>query len=227
MILLSCTIGTQLHAQIDIVFVDHLTAGLVEQDLFVEKTPGSGEVYRVLPTERATYMDAALYKSANPQKHDPFNAYNAGPFKKGEDSGMTLRDWTQARGTATYECEEGWGRFKAEFSGLVPNATYTMWHFFMAKEATDPFPGTLDLPMGDRDGKQALFVTDAEGNASMDISFDKCLQLGEIQLASAIAVAYHSDGKTYGTSPGDFGTVTHVQLFAILPDADVPAKVSN
>ena len=98
-------------------------------------------------------------------------------------------------------------------------AAYTIWHAFMAKGVTDPFPGTIDLPLGDRDGTQSVFTTDAKGNGILSIKFDQCLQLGEVQLASMIGIAYHADGKTYGTLPGDFGTVTQVQLFAILPDA--------
>ncbi|MDX1478743.1 MAG: hypothetical protein R3301_13615 [Saprospiraceae bacterium] len=213
--------------KIDIVFVDHLTAGLIEQDVFVEKEPGSGLIYRVLPGEQDKYLDAPVYKSTIPHKHDPFNAVNAGPCAKGEPLGMTLREWLGGRGTATYVCDDGWGKFEAEFTGLVPNATYTMWHFFMAKNSTTPFTGTLDLPIGNRDGSQSVFRTDARGNATMKITFDQCLQLGDTQLASGVAIAYHSDGKTYGVLPGDFGTVTHVQLFALLPDVEAPKRVGD
>ena len=215
------------HDEIKIVFVDHLTAGLIEQDLFVEKDLGSGLVYRVTPKEKDTYINHKLYKSVEAQKHDPFNARNAGPYKKGEYAGMTLGEWLSGRGEATYSCENGWGSLTASFTNLVPNSTYTMWHFFMAKESTDPFTGTLDVPMGDRSGKQSVFKTDADGNAKMDITFEKCLQLGDVQLAGAVAIAYHSDGKTYGALPGDFGTLTHVHLFAILPDAEARSKFGD
>lgn len=98
-------------------------------------------VYRILPTERKDYLDAELYKTAEPQKHDPFNARNAGPFKKGAKAGMTLGDWVSAKGQATYKCEDGWGKYEASFENFVPNANYTMWQFFMAKASTDPFTG--------------------------------------------------------------------------------------
>ena len=39
----------------------------------------------------------------------------------------------------------------------------------------------------------------------MDIKFEHCLQLSNSQLASGIAIAMHSDGKTYGPDPGPFG----------------------
>jgi hypothetical protein len=38
-----------------------------------------------------------------------------------------------------------------------------------------------------------------------------------------IAAAYHSDGKSYGTLPGDFGLNSHVQLAAVIPSPDSEA----
>ena len=102
----------------------------------------------------------------------------------------------------------------------MPNATYTMWHFFMPKPPTIPFTGTLDVPLGDRDGSQSVFTTDADGKATINVRFETCLQLTEDQLMGGLAIAYHSDSKTYGVLPGPFGKVTHVQLFSVLPDAD-------
>ena len=203
---------------IELTFVDHFTAGLIEQDIFVEKEPGSGLVFRLLAEERDLYLDAPLYASATTQHHNPFDAKKAGPYLKGEPLGLTLREWLNASGTATCTCEGGWGTFKADFENLVPNAVYTLWHFFMPAPPTEPFSGTLDLPIGERDGSQSVFATDAEGNASLDIHFERCLQLGENQLMSGLAIAWHSDKKTYASEPGPFGKSTHVQIFAMLPN---------
>jgi hypothetical protein len=209
---------------IELTFVDHLQAGLIELDVFVEKVPGSGLVYRVLPEERDQFLDAPLFTTATAQHHDPFDAKKAGPYLKGEPLGMTLREWLNASGTATCSCEGGWGTIKGEFENLVPNAVYTMWHFFMPAPPTEPFAGTLDLPLGERDGSQSVFTTDANGKATLDIRFERCLQLGENQLMSGLAIAFHSDKKTYASYPGPFGKVTHVQLFAMLPNVkDLPS----
>ena len=205
---------------IRLVFVDHLKAGLIEQDVFVEKEANSGQVFRVLPGEEDAFMNTPVYGTAQIQKHNPFNAELAGPYQKGKALDMTLADWLKAEGTAAYSCEDGWGNLTATFKNLVPNATYTMWHFFMAKGDTQPFVGTLDIPVGARDGSETEFTTDKEGNASINVRFETCLQLGQIQLASGLAVAWHSDGKTYKSDPGPFGQGTHVQLFAMLPDAN-------
>ena len=205
---------------IEITFVDHLTAGFIEPDVFVEKEAGSGQVYRLNPTEKAKYMNAPVYSSKVPHHHDPFDQAKAGPYEKGTELDMTLAEWLKGSGTASYTCEDGWGHFKAEFRNLAPNSVYTMWHFFMSAPPTTPFNGTLDIPLGDRSGEQSVFKTDANGNASLDIRFETCLQLTDDQLMAGVAVALHSDGKTYGGVPGEFGTVTHVQLFAMLPNAD-------
>lgn len=206
--------------KIELTFVDHLKAGLIEQDVFVEKKEGSGKVYRVLPAERDKYLSSKIYTIETAVHHDPFDAKNAGPYKKGEYLDMTLGDWLNAKGTASYTCEEGWGTFKAQFENLVPNSTYTMWHFFMPAPPTVPFTGTLDVPLGDRKGKQSIFKTDSKGRANLDVTFEHCLQMSGDQLMSGMAIALHTDGKTYGPDPGAFGKDTHVQLFAMLPNED-------
>lgn len=207
-------------SNLKITFVDHLKAGLIEQDVFVEKYAGSGQVYRLFPEEREKYLNFPLFTVKDPQHHDPFDRKKAGPYKKGRALGLTLKDWLSGEGSATYSCDEGWGSFKAEFHNLVPNATYTMWHFFMPAPPTVPFTGTLDVPMGDRQGKQSIFKTDSQGNAQLELRFEHCLQLSGDQLMSGVAIALHSDGRTYGSEPGAFGKVAHVQLFAMLPNED-------
>jgi hypothetical protein len=98
-----------------------------------------------------------------------------------------------------------------------------MWYFRVAKahmECADcPF-ATIDLPVGAKDGSQSGFVTDAHGDALFDASFKPCLVPGDDQLAAALAIAYHSDGNTYGPNPGDKGHKTHIQLFTLLPGPD-------
>jgi len=209
---------TPVHQPVELSFVDHLKAGLIEQDVFVEKVPGSGLVYRILPEERDQYLDAPVYSSAITIHHDPFDAQKTGPYLKGKPLGLTLKKWLSASGTATCTCEGGWGNLKASFENLVPNSVYTLWQFFMPAPPTQPFTGTLDIPLGERDGSQSVFVADANGKANLDIRFERCLQLGENQLMGGLAIAYHSDNQTYASDPGHFGKTTHVQVFAMLPN---------
>ena len=208
---------------VELTFFDHLKAGLIEQDVFVEKIPGTGLVYRVLPDEREQYLDFPLYGTAIPQRHDPFDKKKVGPYLKGEPIGMTLKEWLGASGKATCTCEGGWTDFTANFDRLMPNSVYTLWHFFMPAPPTEPFTGILDLPLGDRDGSQSVFVTDGQGKAGVKLRFEQCLQLGGDQLMAGLAIAYHSDKMTYGSDPGAFGKLSHVHLFSMMPnEKDLP-----
>ena len=89
----------------DIGFVNHVAAGMVEQDAYIEKVPGSGEVFRVTAEEAAKYMDFPAYGTLEPHHHVPFAETGAGPFKKGKALGMTLGQWLAGTGTADYSCK--------------------------------------------------------------------------------------------------------------------------
>jgi hypothetical protein len=205
----------------DIGFVNHVAAGMVEQDAYIEKVPGSGEVFRVTAEEAKNYMDFPAYGTMEPHHHVPFAETGAGPFKKGKALGMTLGQWLAGTGTADYSCKGGTASIKIDFDKLVPNGVYTVWNFLAGKPhmgcSDCPF-ATIDFPMGARDGSQSVFKAGADGKATYQASFSPCLTLGNDLLFSGVALAYHSDGKTYGKDPGEFGNKSHVQIFAGLPD---------
>ena len=144
-----------------------------------------------------------------------------GPYPKGEAIGMTLEDWLAASGTAVVTCSGEKGTVEAEFANLVPNGVYTMWYWLVAVPLPAKFH-TYDLPVGARDGSQSVFKADANGNARYSAPVEPCLQGSGKQFETGLAIAYHSDGKTYGYSPGDFGNRAHVHLFNSFPqDSDM------
>ena len=199
----------------EIAFVTHVEVEVAEQDVFILREAGSRDVFRPGPAERD--MAAPLYAAAEPQHHAPFDPAASGPFPKGAPLGITLGDWLKAEGGGSYSCEDGQGHLQLQFTGLVPDGVYTIWHFFMASPPTEPFIGTYDLPLGSRDGAQSIFIADAQGNGSYDQSFTPCLQLSGEHLSAGLALNWHSDGKTYGVLPGDFAKNAHIQLFTGLP----------
>lgn len=200
---------------VHLAFKTHLDMGLPEQDVYIEREPGSGQVFRV--TNGDNDMGAPLYRAAEPIPHDPFNNDAIGPFPRGDAIGMTLGEWLRHAGTGVYTCENGQGNLDVSFSGLVPNGVYTMWHAFIAIPPPVPFTGTLDLPLGARDGSESVFVADADGKAAFRHSFTPCLQMSDVWTTSMLAINWHSDGKTYGGHPGAFGSVSHIPLFVMLP----------
>ena len=201
--------------QLDLTFKVHIDDNIPEQDVFVERVPGSGKIYR--PTKAERDLEKPLFAAAAPVKHDPFNPKAVGPYEAGKPLGMTLGEWLAAEGTATYSCADGHGHLEARFTNLVPNGVYTLWHYFMAWPPTEPFIDTYDLPVGDRDGSQSVFIADASGGATVVRDFKPCLQLTGEHLAAGLAIAWHSDRKTYGALPGEFTTKSHVQLYVDLP----------
>lgn len=209
------TVGLAQTAQLT--FVNHLQAGMNEQDIYVEHEAGSANVFRAVATDED--MSAMLYTSAAPVKHNPASAEDIGPFSKGMPLNITLGEWLAGTGTATFSCNNGQGSLEASFDKLIPNSVYTLWHFFMPLPPTTPFQ-SIDLPVGARDGSQNVLRSDASGHASYSVSFDTCLPFSMNTLASALALAYHSNDVTYGLEPGNFGTVSHVQLLVFFPTAE-------
>lgn len=200
---------------LDLSFVFHIDQDLAEQDIFVEKQPGSGKVFR--PTKSERDMSLPLYAAAQPLEHAPFEPAGVGPWPRGQALGVTLGQWFAAKGHGSYSCTNGKAHINFDFEKLVPNGVYTMWHYFMAWPPTEPFNGTYDLPVGARDGSDAAFQADANGNATFERRFSPCLQLTGEHLAAGLGLAWHSNGKTYGPSPGEFATFTHVQMYLGLP----------
>jgi hypothetical protein len=199
-------------------FINHMTAGLNEIDVFtVHPSEPSSYVFRPTQARKGEERKHALYASARPVPHNPFDDEAVGPFPKGRALGITLEQWLSAEGAASVSCSGNTGRVSAQFTKLVPNAVYTMWYAFVPTPPTKPFTGALDLPLGARDGSQTEFASDAAGNAHFEASFSPCLQPSNDQLMAMLAIAWHSDGKTHGSSGGPFGKTSHVQIFAPLP----------
>ena len=90
-----------------------------------------------------------------------------------------------------------------------------MWNFLDAEPPTDPWQGIL-YPLGARDGSDATFHSDGQGNAAYSASFEPCLEMSGMQTLTGIAVAWHPDGKTHGASPGSLGVDSFAQLMTAL-----------
>ena len=201
--------------EMTLAFIFHIDEQLAEQDVFYEKESGSGEVWR--PTAATRDMDAPLHAPAAAVPHTPLQTDNVGPWPIGKPLGFTLGEWFAAEGRGRYRCEDGVGSVELEFDNLVPNGLYTVWHDFAVWPPTEPFKGFYDLPFGARDGSENSFVTDARGDARFERTIKPCLQLSGEQLISELAIAWHSDGQTYGPETGEFSTDTHVHMYVPLP----------
>lgn len=206
----------------DVELSTHVELGLPEQDAFVEAQEGADQVLRpdVADTDEPDELDRPVYASAEPHEHDPFKLGDAplGPFEKGEPLGFTLGEWLAGDGTGTYVVRGDEARLSLTMSDLVPGGVYTVWcvNAPMPPVAENAAPPD-DAPCGAPDGSENRFTADDGGDASIAIPLAEPLTPTTAERASIVAVAYHSDGATYGAEPGDFGQRTHVQLAWILP----------
>ena len=199
---------------IELKFKNHLQLNMVEQHVYVERKQGSRQLYRVTPLDQHRYLDLPVYATAKSVANAPHNHSAVGPHKRGKALGFTLRDWLAGTGTARYRCQSDVGTVEATFDKLVPSGVYTIWYTFIPRPPLDPFVA-LNMPLGARDGTQTPFKTDAKGHAEYRVTFRPCLQLSGKQVKAILAIAWHSDGKTYGASPGTFSTLSHVQLITV------------
>lgn len=199
-------------------FGNHIQLELPEQDVYIEMEEGAeGEVFRV-DVEEASNPDnltKTAYASVEETHHDPFKIGDdpLGPFEKGASLNFTLEEWLNGSGSGMYAEDDGKATLELAFSSLVPESTYTLW---CSRLTFPPEVAVVDLPCGALDGSENSFTTDVEGNANVTLEV-KPFEESTESTVNVIAVAYHSDGNTYGAQPGPFGKDTHVQLAFIVP----------
>lgn len=201
---------------IELEFIDHIKAEMIEQDVYVDKM-NDGKLYRVTKEDAGDFKASRVFRTAAPVEHAPMDTSKIGPYDAGTQLDFTLGEWLSASGTATLECNDGKGALRAEFQNLVPNGVYTMWNFFAGQQLAKFH--TYDLPVGAPDGSESAFTADGKGSAVYNATFEPCLQGTTPQLMAGLAIAYHSDGETHGYEPGPMGNKSHVHLFTVIPPA--------
>ena len=136
-----------------------------------------------------------------------------GPYGKGAELGFTLEEWLAATGSGAYTVVGDQAQIDLSFEKLVPNGIYTLW---CAAVSVPPAYKIVDKPCGAADGSENIFTASAEGKADIHLNV-KTLPDSTAETIQVLAIAYHSDGKTYGPLPGDFGLNSHVQILFMIP----------
>src|SRR3989338_5391417 len=173
------------------------------------------KVVRVEGVQDESNLAKQIYAVATAAPHDPFKLGEnpLGPFDKGKSLGFTLGQWLSTSGIGIYSVDNENAELDLSFKNLVPNGVYTVW---CSRITFPPEPSIVDMPCGAEDGSENSFAADEKGAGSFSLKL-KPLEASTKETASMVALAYHSDGKTYGESPGDFGSNTHVQIFFMMP----------
>ena len=136
-----------------------------------------------------------------------------GPFPMGDELGVALGAWLKAAGSGTYAMDGDSVQMDLSFDNLVPNGVYTVWCSVIT---LPPDFSITDSPCGAADGSNNAFTADEHGNAAFSVETAALPPTTDTSM-SMIALAYHSDGNTYGEYPGDFGLNSHVHIFAVIP----------
>jgi autotransporter translocation and assembly factor TamB len=189
----------------DLQFVNHITAGMAEQDVFIAR---DGQVVR---PEANADKNQPLYAAAQAVPDDPFkvHANPLGPFARGRALSPTLAQWLGANASGTYTVQGDTAELRLSLRGLVPNGSYTV----LTPRVSYPpnfavTPGIAGAP----DGSEASFKADAQGNATYSVKM-KALPESTKEAGTAIVVVYNSEGAWRG----EFGKNEHQQIFAFLP----------
>lgn len=184
--------------------------GLPERDVLVERDGLSADqVNRVAPYEikGAVMLSKMAFTTTKGHKIAPEFGRMVGPFPKGQALGFTFGQWLAARGAGGLAVDGDAVELKLSFQRLIPNGLYTLWCVPV---------GSPDTPCGAADGTQNVIRPDANGNATFEVKMTP-MPAHMKKTGTIIALAYHSNGKTYGGEPGEFGVATHVSLVVIAP----------
>lgn len=194
----------------ELVFVNHIVAGMPEPDVLIEND--IGEVMRIPVDAPISAIGQPVYASTTGADHDMFmlGENPLGPYIMGEPLGMTLGEWLSASGSGSFTVVEDIAIVEATLTNMVPNGVYTVW---CSRVFVPPDFTIENKPCGASDGSENVVVADEGGNLAFSIE-TFVLDLTDNNGISLIALAYHSDGKTYGADPGTFGYNSHVQVFA-------------
>lgn len=210
-----------------IISVFLLSSCEVYQTLYGTAPKAPAEIKQVVRVEGEQAKDVVnlektVYAAANAVEHDPFKlgANPLGPFPKGKSLGFTLNQWLSATGIGVYSVDGDTATMELSFKNLVPNGVYTVW---CSRLTLPPNPTIVDKPCGAEDGSENSFKSDDKGSGSFSLKL-KSLEPSTNETVSLIALAYHSDGKTYGANPGDFGLTSHVHIFFMMPQTEDKAK---
>lgn len=191
-------------------FINHIVAGMPEPDVLVATE--DGDLIRITGESPISAIGQPIYASTTGADHDMFMLGDdpLGPYEMGESLGLTMGEWLSASGSGSYTVDGDVATVEASLNNLVPNGVYTVW---CSQVFVPPNFNIVNMPCGAQDGSENVVVADSDGNLSFAIE-TFVLDSTTEESISLIALAYHSDGETWGFDPGTFGLNSHVQVFA-------------
>lgn len=208
--------------------VNYVQTNLPEQDVFIERVGSpSKDVFRIEKAEISDpkKLSKSVYATAKATEHDFFKigSSSLGPFTKGKSLGFALSDWLLATGSGSYSVVGEEASMSLVFGNLVPRGVYSVW---CSRLTLPPNPEMIDRPCGNPDGSENSFKVDSKGNGQFSLKIP-ALEVSSEKTYSVITAIYHSDGKTHGNSPGEYGKTAHGHLYYLLPAPPTPSPTAT
>lgn len=156
-----------------------------------------------------TILNEPLFSAAEPISDTLAPPFDLGPFPKGQPLGFTLNEWNAAEGHGTYTLTGSRARLDLTFDHLVPNGVYTLW--CVTLQFVPEFAVLEELACGPLDGSENTIIADENGHAVFQLEMEP-FPVSTEEFVYELAVAYHSDGLTHGSTVGEFGMNAHTQM---------------
>ena len=168
--------------------------------------------------QSAAYLAKHLFAAETVIAHDlsQSGVHALGPFAKGDDLGLTLRQWLAAQGTGVYEPSGDRGELNVSFQGLVPYGQYALQCVSVGVTAANDEVET-DCPRWS--ALQTSLQPDAEGNAALRLRIP-VLPQNERERTIVLQLVYEPEVTTWNGDLGGYGWNQHVQLVCTLPAFD-------
>jgi hypothetical protein len=131
------------------------------------------------------------------------------PVLNPDGSQMTLGQFAAVSGQAGVKCVNKGTHAALSFTGLRPGGVYTVWNIVFGSTPGPPIGvggigGSGNSFIADANGEAEIGRTTAAGPLSFFGDAGPCL----LDSGLILELLYHSDGNTYGSTPGPLNTIT-------------------
>jgi hypothetical protein len=139
------------------------------------------------------------------------------PVLNPDGSQMTLGQFAAVSGQAGVKCVNKGTHAALSFTGLRPGGVYTVWNILFGPTPGPPIGvggigGANNSFIADENGEAEIGRTTVEGPLSFFGAAGPCL----LDSGFVLEVLYHSDGNTYGPTPGPLNTIVANARFLYL-----------
>ena len=161
------------------------------------------------------YLAKSLYATKDAIPHDAFKSgrHATGQFPKGDNLGLTARQWLAAQGSGTYSVIGNMAEFHLSFQKLVPFEHYTLECVTIPVRANADTVET-NCPQWSR--LHTGIQPDADGSATLRLRIP-ALRDSMGERTTILQLIYEREVTRWSSELGGYGWNQHVQLLFPMP----------